>query len=125
MADDRYDKPRIADDFPAINRRMRELKLGGSGFALPQGVAIFIASDIKPPVKIPLDKDLTLMFHPATHRELKAKLIVFHFDQQETAVRKLQALVEMLLSHYPSTKRISSEIHLSMEDGLDLLGWLR
>ena len=125
MADEQYNKPRIADDFAAINRAMKQLRLRGSGLALPSGVAVFIVNDIRPPIKVPADKDLVLIFHPSSRPELKAKLVVFHYDYQEIAARKMRDLAELLCDRYPSTKRINNEIHLSMDDGLDLLYLLR
>jgi hypothetical protein len=129
MADDRYTKPRIADDYTAIAARMKELRLGtisqGFELSLPQGVSILVASDVRPPITLPLDSHLVLIFHPSAHPTSTAKIIVYHFDRQDRALRCMEELLNSLRRLYPKVKHISGEIHLPYDDGIDLLFRLR
>lgn len=128
MADDRYAKPRIADDFAAIATRMKELRLGtnqGSEFSLPPGVAILVAADVRPPITLPSDSHLVLIFHPSAYPSSTAKIVVYHFDRHERAQRCMEDLLNSLRRLYPRLKHVSGEIHLPYDDGIDLLFRLR
>lgn len=120
---DRYSKPPIADDFPAIAQRMRELRLGtgGSAFALPTGIHILVGSDLRVPIRLPPGVDLVLVLHPSSHPTSMTKIIPYHFEHKDRATYRMDELVGTLGQLYPSVRRVNGEIHLSRQDGHDLI----
>jgi len=125
---DRYSKPPIADDFPAIAQRMRELRLGtlgGTAFALPPGISILIGSDLRMPVRLPAGIDLVVVLHPSSNPTSVTKLIPYRYEDKGRATHCLAALVAALGQLYPSLRRDGPEIHLARQDGNDLLDRLQ
>lgn len=118
-------QPRIADDFSAINRRMREIQNRPEpATTLPAGVKIMIASKFVPPYSWPRDITLGLILYPLQNGP---KLVLEHLTiSSAVAVQRFQQLIKDLSMTYPSLaagSRVGTAV-MSPMDCTRMIQWL-